>query len=389
MNAVIDAVAPPVAAEEHHGGWDWTLLGAALALASFGLVMITSASSHVALGMFDNTWHFVIRQAAGLILGGVLAAVAISIPWRWYPRLGAPAWLLSVLTLALVQTPLGHAAKGAPRWIKLGPINVQPSEFAKLALILALASYLARNEGRLKDVLPVGLPGLMLLLPMAFLIHLQSDLGTIALLFGITGVAFFVAGLEWRWMFGALAAAGVAVAGLVISEPYRLKRALSFLNPHDDPLGAGYQVVQAWVAFAVGGIAGQGLGEGVAQQGFVPEAHNDMILAVVAEEFGIIGWCFVMFLYGVILWRGITHALQARDLYTMLVAAGIVSLFTAQVLINAGVIGGLVPPKGLVLPLMSYGASAAVGHTLCIAILLKIGMENDRAASVRRAAGGG
>lgn len=358
-------------------GWDLWLLAATLGLLLFGLVMVVSASSYYAGRVYGTPWGFGVRQLVGVALGMVVGGVVLVMPSGWLERLSTPAWVLSLALLAAVQSPLGHAAKGAPRWLKLGPINVQPSEFAKIALAMMLAHYLARNEGRLKDV-AVLLPVAGFLTPMLVLVAMQSDLGSMALLFGITTVALFVAGLEWKWVVGALGTGFAGASLLIAVEPYRLVRLLTFTQPLSDPEGAGYQVVQGWVALAVGGVGGQGLGNGVAQQGFLPEAHTDMIMAIVAEELGIFGWAAVFMMHGVLLWRGSLIAVNARNLYGLVLAASITAVTAAQVVINTGVIGGLLPPKGLVLPFMSYGASAVLFNMLGVAILLRIARDAHR-----------
>lgn len=370
---------PPLAPH----GWDLPLLGAAMLLAGFGVVAIVAASVHIGQHDYSRPLHFVTRQVAGLALGAAGAATVLTVPWRWVRRAAVPFWLVMTVAMFLVHTPLGHAAKGAPRWIDLGPFNLQPSELAKVALALVLADHLARNEGRLRDVWGTVIgPSVIFLGPLLLGAFLQSDLGTIALLLGIGGVAFFVAGLDLVWMGAAMA--GTSALGLVLIaiEPYRASRVLNFMDPHADAQGDGYQIVQGWVAMAVGGLFGEGLGRGVAQQGFLPEAHTDMISAVITEELGVIGWTAIFVLHGILLWRGLGIALRARTLFDMVLASTISALLAAQVLVNTGVVAGLVPPKGLVLPFLSYGASAALAHTLAIGLLLRIGLESAEAVEV-------
>lgn len=374
--------AVPTPHEDLGAGWDLWLLTSAVALAAFGVVMVISASGHFAHALYDNAWHFGIRQAVGLSLGLAVGLVVLLVPWSRFRRASVAVWGLTVVGVFAVHSPLGHAAKGAPRWIDLGPLNLQPSEFAKIGLAMVLAHVIAANEGHVRDVVGVVVtPTVLFLVPLLLGVFLQSDLGTIALLLGITGVAFFVGGLELKWVVGALALTAVAVTALIVFEPYRAARVASFLDPLADPQGDGYQVVQGWVAVAVGGLTGNGLGEGVAQQGFLPEAHTDMISAVIFEELGIVGWITIFVLHGIILWRGMRIALDASSLFDMVLAASITAVLSAQVIVNTGVVVGAVPPKGLVLPFLSYGASAAIAHTAIIAILLRVGLETHRAAS--------
>jgi cell division protein FtsW len=281
----------------------------------------------------------------------------------------------SIVALVLVLTPLGHTANNAQRWIALGGVHVQPSEFAKLALILFVGDYLARNEGRLRDVVGVALPAVGLAVPVFVLVMLEPDFGTTVILAGIVGVLLFVGGLPMRWVavLGGLGVSGLA--GLAVLEPYRVKRLVSFLDPFKDPDGAGYQVGQGWIALASGGLYGQGLASGVAQRGFLPEAHTDFIAAVVGEELGAIGFGVLVLGYGVLIWRGTVIASRATDLYGMLVASATTALLGAQTAINLGVVTGLMPAKGLVLPFLSYGSSAVVVHAMCVGLLLRVGME--------------
>jgi cell division protein FtsW len=380
MSETLPVGARPVEPVEEIGaGWDLILLGTTIVLAVFGLVAVLSASGDYAQRICGNPWHFGIRQTIALTMGCLGGVTILAMPWRWIRASPVPVFVGVVVLLILVQTPLGHAVNGAPRWIRVGPVNLQPSELAKISLSLMLAHHLSRNAGRIRDVVGVVAPAVGLyLLPVLFLVYLQSDLGSIALLAGIAAVALFVAGLEWRWVFASLASALGAVALLIIDEPYRARRVQSFFDPLRDPLGDGYQVVQAWVAMAVGGVSGNGLGKGVAQQGFLPEAQTDMILAVITEEFGAIGWTLVLFGQGILLWRGMDIATRARGMFELVLASCLTAVMAAQAVINSGVVAGLVPPKGLVLPFVSYGSSATITNCLAVALLLRIGLETHR-----------
>ena len=374
-DALTETTVPRTEVESPEASWDWPLLGIVAALGGFGLLMILSASSLDADATYGNAMHFVTRQLGGLAGGGILALCAIFLPWRYVRKGVYPLYFATLLLLLLVVSPLGHSAKGATRWIVLGPINFQPSELAKLVLVLALSHYLACNQGRLKDIVGVVAPGVGLVVPLAIAVIFQRDFGTTVILFGLTGVLFVVAGLQWRWVFAMAGVAFSALVGLVIVEPYRLKRISSFLDPFADPDGAGYQVVQGWIALATGGFSGTGLASGVAQRGFLPEAHNDFILAVIGEELGAVGWCVAIGLIIALVWRATLIAVRARELFSILVGLGIAALFGAQALINIGVVGGVLPAKGLVLPFLSYGASAAVVDMFALGILLRLSMR--------------
>lgn len=357
-------------------GWDWPLFAIAIALAGLGLLMILSASSLDADAKYGNAMHFVTRQAMGLVGGAGVATAVVLAPWSWLRRSAWPFYLFVILLLGLVMSPLGHEVNGAARWIKLGPINLQPSEFAKPALVIVLAHYLACNEGRLRDLIGVVIPGVSLVLPLLVLILFQKDFGSTVILLGLAGVLLFVAGLQWRYVFGFIASAFGGLILLILIEPYRIRRLTSFLDPFAEPDGAGYQVVQGWIALAAGGITGTGLASGVAQRGFLPEAHTDFIIAVIGEELGALGWTVTVLLLAGLIWRGMVIAARSDTLFGMLVASGITAMFAAQSIINIGVVGGALPAKGLVLPFLSYGASAAMCHAMCVGVLLRIGMES-------------
>ncbi|MEQ1502234.1 MAG: putative peptidoglycan glycosyltransferase FtsW [Myxococcota bacterium] len=360
-------------------GFDFGLLGTALATAALGVVMILSASSLEAASTYGDAFHYVWRQLAGLSLGAVGAVVVLLAPYGSVRRFAWPLYLITLGLLLVVLTPVGHEVNGAVRWISLGPVNIQPSEIARLSIVGILADYLANNRGRLKDVVGVGIPALGLVLPLVVLVIFQKDFGTTAILIGLAGTMLFVAGLQWRWLaIGSLAAASL-LGFLVVIEPYRVRRLLSFVDPFADPSGSGYQVVQGWVALATGGPFGTGIASGVAQRGFLPEPHSDFIGAVIGEELGAIGWCATVGLEMMLVWRAATIAQRAPDLFGMLAATGIAAMFGAQAVINLGVVGGMMPAKGLVLPFLSYGASAAVVHSVCVGLLLKIGVESARA----------
>jgi cell division protein FtsW len=243
-------------------------------------------------------------------------------------------------------------------------------------MVLVLAHYLAANEGRLRDLVGAVLPALGVAAPAILLVLLEPDFGTTVILAGLLGVMLYVAGLQWRWLLTLGGSGFVTLVGVAVLADYRVRRLTGFLDPYADPTDSGYQVVQGWIAMAHGGWLGQGLGAGVAQSGFLPEAHTDFIAAVVGEELGAVGWCALVLAQAVVLWRGSTIASRAPDLFGTLLAAGVTALLAAQVLVNLGVVAGFVPNTGLVLPFLSYGASAAVVHVVCIGLLLRVGLES-------------
>ena len=344
-------------------------------LLCFGFIMIYSASALEADEKYGNALHFTMRQGVGAIAGCICIVALQVFPMDLLKRYSGWIYLFGILGLLLVFTPLGYTAYGASRWIRLGGINVQSSEFAKIALILLLARYLAENEGRLSDVVGVVIPALAIPVPVIFLLLAEPDFGTTVITVGITGVMLFVAGLQWRWTFGFGAFLGALFSFIAILEPYRIRRFTSFFDPFKDPEGSGYQVIQGWIAMGSGGWWGQGIATGVAKRGGLPEAHNDFISAVVAEELGAWGWSLLIVFYIALIWRAYQISSQANDLYGSLIGTAVTTMLSVQIVINLGVVVGWMPSKGLVLPFMSYGASAVVAYLICVGLLLRISSE--------------
>ena len=373
------AVEPlPPTPSEGSGGWDVPLIGVVLFLMGFGLLMIMSASSVVAERLHHDSLHYVFQQCGGLGVGLVGATLVLYLPMPLIRRMLWPGFLVTLvlLTACLAFPPVN----GASRWIMLGPVNFQPSELSKLVLILVLSHYLASNEGRLKDVVGVVLPGVALLIPLVVLMHLQKDLGTASILLGLAGVLFFLSGLQWRWLGLAFLLGAGIFAVFVLSDEYRWTRLTStFGGPFADPEGSGFQVIQGWVAMANGGWGGSGLAGGLAQRGFLPEAHTDFIMAVVAEDLGLLGWSLVVVAFGFMVVRCVRIGARSNDLFGMLVCCGVASLLCAQAVVNLGVVAGIVPNTGLVLPFVSYGASAALVDTLAVGFVLKVALETREA----------
>jgi len=356
---------------------DWWLLGAVLALLGFGSLMILSASTlHADLAFGDPT-RFVVRQGLGMGAGLAGVITLLLVPYRWIRKGAWPVYVLSLVGLVLCLVPgIGRDVLGAWRWIQLGPINIQPSEFAKIALILVTSTYLANNEGRLNDILGVGVPAFGIAVPMITLLMMEPDFGTTVITVALVGILLFMAGLHWGWVVTLGTVGGVLLSLAAVVAPYRLARITSFWDPFQDVQGGGHQVVQGWIAMASGGWWGQGIASGIAQRGNLPEAHTDFISAVVGEELGVLGWVLLIGLYLMVVWRGFGIAARAGNLFGTLVASAVSALLASQALINLGVVVGWMPAKGLVLPFMSYGASAVVAHLICIGLLLRVSMES-------------
>jgi cell division protein FtsW len=341
-----------------------------LGLVAFGLVMVFSATSAAATIGNGDPVTYLQRQAVYAVFGVLLLIGASRLDYRALPALAPPLLLVSLALCALVLV-LGAPVNGARRWLTLGSVSLQPSELAKLALALWAAAYLARRPApqRLAELArPVGLlAGLF-----CALILLEPDLGTVIVIVTMLSAMLLVAGTP----VSTLARAGTVVVGLgllaIWLEPYRRARILSFLDPWQDPEGAGFQTVQALIGLGSGGIFGDGLGEGIAKVNYLPEAHTDMILAVVGEELGLVGTGGVILAYAVFAYAGLRVALAARDAFGKRLAAGLVTMICGQAAINLAAVLGLAPLTGIPLPFVSYGGSSLVVALTSVGILLNI-----------------
>jgi cell division protein FtsW len=346
-----------------------------LVLICIGLVMVYSASSATALLGGGNPTGMLMRQGTFAVLALVLFGVLAHVDPARLIRLGAPAMLLALGLLVLVLIPgFGIEANGARSWLGAGPVQMQPSEFAKLALILFLAGFLARNADRLGTweglKVPLGVMGAM-----GVLLMLEPDLGTAIVLLGTAFLMLVLAGVPAR-MLAMLAGAGVALAVIAtVAAPYRMARFTSFLDPWSDPEGRGFQVTQAQLALGSGGVSGVGLGNGMQKVNYLPEAHTDMIIAIIGEEIGLIGVLGVIALLGAVIWSGYRIAVTTPDLRLRLLAGGLTSVISIQAIVNLGAVLGLLPVTGVPLPFVSYGGSSLVVLTAASGILVAIGRK--------------
>ncbi len=347
-----------------------------LVLICIGLVMVYSASSASALLSDESPTGMLMRQGAFAVLALIVFAVLAHVDPMKLLRLGKPAVLLSIGLLVVVLIPgFGIEANGARSWIGLGPVQMQPSEFAKLAVIIFLAGYLTRNVDRLNTWEALKIPlGLMAL--MAGLLILEPDLGTAIVLLGTAFLMLVLAGVPAR-MLAALGGVGVSLAVIAtVAAPYRMARFTSFLDPWSDPEGRGFQVTQAQLALGSGGVSGVGLGNGMQKVNYLPEAHTDMIIATIGEEIGLIGVIGVIALLGAVIWSGYRIALSAPDLRLRLLAGGLVAVISIQAVVNLGAVLGLLPVTGVPLPFVSYGGSSLVVLTAASGILVAIGRRS-------------
>ena len=355
------------------GAFDFWLLGAALLLAGLGLVMVFSSSGVMAERLNGNRYYFFERQALFALISLVLMTIC-----AWMPRkvLHGPVylWLFAIIGLLVLTMvpPFSVKAGGARRWMHLGPISLQPMELAKVVLVMYLAYFFSQKQklvrsfsvGFMPPVIVTGFLGVILLL--------QPDFGGAVFL----GMLFFLMSLVGGTRLTYLAVSmffGVGAMGLLIaSSPYRFKRWFAFLDPFKDPQNVGYQLVQSFYAFGSGGVAGAGFGAGKQKLFYLPEAHNDFIMAVLGEELGFIGVSIVFLCIGILLWRAFKVALAQDDLRDRFTAYGMGLVLGLGFLLNLAVVLGCVPPKGVAMPFLSYGGSNLLSCFLCVGILLNL-----------------
>jgi cell division protein FtsW len=356
--------------------FDHTLVVITLALSLAGLVMVFSASAVVAGNRFQDPSYFLKRQLAWLALGLALMHITSRIDYAVWKKLAVPLLAATGGLLLLVLIPsVGVLAKGARRWLRAGPVLLQPTEIAKVVTVIYLAAYLAAKEERLLSFQKGVLPPLILVGAMCGLILLQPDLGNVVVIGAVMFCLLFLAGAKLSHLAGLVLCGVPVVLGLILSSSYRRQRLMTFLAPWKDASDAGFQVTQSFLAFGSGGPFGVGLGEGKQKLFFLPEAHTDFVLALVGEELGFLGTAALMMLFLAFVIRGFSIAARARMPFGYFLGMGITLLIATQTLINAGVVTGLLPTKGLTLPFVSYGGSSLVISLIGVGILLSISRD--------------
>jgi cell division protein FtsW len=357
---------------------DHTLLIVTVTLALVGLVMVFSASAIVAGNRFHDSGYFLKRQLAWLTFGFLLLHLASRIDYVWWKRLSIPLLACMAALLVMVLMPsLGVAAKGARRWLRLGPISIQPTEMAKLIAVIYLAAYLAKKEEQITVFSSGLLPALIVIGLLSGLVLLEPDLGTVVVIGLVTVGLLFLSGAKCSHLLALGLCAVPVVLVLVLGSNYRRQRLLTFLAPWKEASDAGFQITQSFLAFGSGGLFGVGLGEGKQKLFFLPEAHTDFVLALVGEELGLIGTGAIVLLFALFVVRGFQIAARARMPFGRHLGLGITLLIGIQALVNACVVTGLLPTKGLTLPFVSYGGSSLVVSLIGVGILLNISRDRQ------------
>jgi cell division protein FtsW len=357
--------------------YDTWLAATAMLILVVGLVMIYSASAMIATQRFGHgPYYFLTRQLAFLVAGGAAMLFLMHVnPAMLQNRrvvIGALAVVAFGLVIALFQSPIN----GTHRWIQLPWFQLQPSEFAKPAIILFLAAFLARRDERVNDLTATLLPLGFVITLIAGLVLLGRDFGTATTLILVAAGMVFAAGISWRFIVG-IALALVPLGGyFALSAAYRRERLLTFLNPESDPLGKGFQPMQSLIALGTGGFDGLGIGNGRQKLFFLPEPHTDFIFSIIGEELGFVGALLLLCTFALLVWRGLRVARRSQDRFVFFGAVGCTLMIGIQALINVSVVLCLVPTKGLPLPLVSYGGSSLIASLMAVGLLLNFSQQS-------------
>ncbi|MGR5557399.1 cell division protein FtsW [Vibrio sp. D449a] len=358
--------------------YDRQLVWIALGLMLTGLVMVTSASFPISARLTDQPFHFMFRHAIFLLLALGVSSVILQIPMkRW---LQYSMYLLGLsFFLLIVVLAVGKSVNGASRWIPLGLFNLQPAEVAKLSLFIFMAGYLVRKQDEVRKTFFGGFAKpIMVFGAFAVLLLGQPDLGTVVVMLVTLFGMLFIAGAKLSQFIALMVAGVAAVVGLIVIEPYRVRRVTSFWEPWNDPFGSGYQLTQSLMAFGRGDWMGQGLGNSIQKLEYLPEAHTDFVFAVLAEELGFVGVTLVLMLIFSLVFKAIfigKKAFENDQVFSGYLAFGIGIWFAFQTLVNVGAASGIVPTKGLTLPLISYGGSSLIIMSVAVSMLLRIDHE--------------
>ena len=363
---------------------DKVLFLATLMLVCVSVVMVYSASAVLAMGRFQQPpWFFLLKQVIWAVLGIGLLAAAMRVDYRLLRRPLVIRAGLAISVAALIVVFFGPAINGTRRWFSIGGIGIQPSELAKVAVIVFTAAILERRMEKMDRVAHALAPVVLVTGLVCGLIVLEPDFGTAFTLLMIVGAMVFAAGLPYRHLAGLTVFLVPLLFAVLLSAPYRVQRVLAFLDPWADPQGAGYQVIQSQIAVGTGGLLGQGLMAGVQKLFYLPHPHTDFIYAVIAEEAGLLGALVVLLCFGVILWRGLDIAASAPDRFGAFLALGITMMVTFQAFFNISVVLGLLPTKGIPLPFVSAGGSSLLINLLAMGILLNVSQHTSELRGTR------
>ena len=354
--------------------YDIHLLVPVFFLVGIGIVMVYSASSAVALKRFGTDYFFLKKQGLFALFGIIALVICRHVPYRIYGFLTYPLLFFALFSLLATQvTEFGYSSGGSARWLRFGVFSFQPSEFARIVLIIYLAYSLNKKMDHLRNYSVGVLPHMIVFGAFAGLVILQPDFGSAVIFGALTWVMLFVGGVRFFHLFLSFILMSPMAYFLMFDAAYRIRRIMAFVNPWKFPSDEGYQIIHSLMAFGTGGIWGSGIGKGYQKLFYLPEPHTDFIFSVIGEELGLLGVLSILGLYVLILWRGFKIALNVQDTFGSLVATGLTTAIGLQVCINIGVTLGLLPTKGLALPFLSYGGSSLLLNMASMGILMNIG----------------
>jgi cell division protein FtsW len=348
------------------------------ALIAIGIVMIYSASAIYANEKMHDSLYFIKRHLIYLAAGIAMMVAAMAVDMQTLRKFAKPVMAVSIMLLLLVLIPhIGKEISGARRWFKIGPLNFQPSEFAKIATFIYLADLLARKQKTIKSFVHGYLPPIIALGAVLGLVLLEPDLGT-AIAISVVGVLMlFVNGVRPLYIFASFLASLPVLYVLLFKVAYRRKRMMIFLNPWSDKRGAGFQIIQSFIALGSGGLLGVGLGQSRQKLFYLPASHTDFIFSIIGEELGFVGAASVVVLFILFVWQGIKITFAAGGLFEKLLSMALVSLIALEAVINIGVTAGMLPTKGLPLPFISYGGTSLMFHLAAVGLLLNISRSSE------------
>jgi cell division protein FtsW len=365
--------------EKGSGRIDFVLLITTLALVGIGIVMVYSTSAIIAGDRFGDPYYFLKRQALYAGVGFALMILMMFFPYEMLKRFAYPIFVLSILLLIAVLIPgFGHRAGGATRWLKVGGFSFQPSEFAKLGLIIFLAYFLTKKEGKIRSFSFSFLPTILLSGLVIGLVVKEPDFGAALFLTVMVFLLLFISGARVIYIASAFLLATPVVYYLMASADYRLKRLMSFIRPWENSTGTSFQIIQSFLSFGSGGLFGLGLGEGRQKLFFLPAPHTDFIFSIIGEELGLMGAMLVVLLFFILTLRGFQIGLSIQDRFGSYLALGITLIISLQAVINMGVVLGLLPTKGLTLPFISYGGTSLIANLIGLGILLHLSTHAER-----------
>lgn len=351
---------------------DFTLMLTVLILVAVGIIMVFSSSYAYAYFKMNDGYHFLKKEIMWAGLGFLGMILAMNFDYWKYKKMAPYGYIISLILLMLVLTPLGVKFNGAKRWLRVAGFTIMPGELAKIFGIFFMASRLSRNPEKMKSFIKGVLPNLLIIAIYFGLIILQPNLSTAMTITFIIASMMFVAGMRWSH----IASMGIVGAGLVVVmillKPYRMRRITGFLDPFADPKGSGYQVIQSLLALGSGGVFGVGLGKSVQKYLYIPEPQNDFIFAVIGEELGFVGCLTIIILFLLLIWRGVRIAINAPDLFGCLLATGITAMVGVQVIINIAVATSSMPVTGIPLPFISWGGNSLAIFMSAMGVMLNI-----------------